>query len=98
MSAGSQRVHLHADDYPVTLRVLGEVLRIGRTGRASLVAIGYEPTGTGAWVDWDALERSWLSSTETAAVVVVRGLAGAERHGGWPPRLRGVLADAVGAL
>jgi hypothetical protein len=39
-----------------------------------------------------------LSSTERAAVFVVRGVAAAERQGGWPPWLRQVLVDAVGAL
>jgi hypothetical protein len=47
--------------------------------------IGYETTEHGAWVDWDALEHSWLSSTERAAVVVARGIAMAEHEGGWPP-------------
>jgi hypothetical protein len=64
----------------------------------SLEAIGYEPSEYGVWVDWDALEHSWLSSTERAAVTVARGVAAAERQGGWPPRLRRALVDAVGAL
>jgi hypothetical protein len=98
LDTGSQRAHLHADDYPVTLRVLDEVLRATQAGRARLAEIGYEATEHGVWVDWDALERSWLSSTERAAVIVTRGIAAAERQGGWPPRLRGVLTDAVGAL
>jgi len=89
------RDHLHADDHPQALAVL-KTLFAGRADAAS--AIGYEPSGHGVWVDWDRLERSWLSSTERAAVVVPRGVAAAERHGGWPPRLGRVLADAVGAL
>jgi hypothetical protein len=93
----AERVHLHTDDYPVTLRVLAEVLRADRRA-AQLAGIGYDPTEHGVWVDWEALERSWLSSTERAAVVVARGVAAAERQGGWAPRLRQVLADAVGAL
>jgi hypothetical protein len=92
------RVHLHADDYPVTLGLLEKIL-LGQHGQGTgVVEIGYEPSGHGVWVDWDALERSWLSSTERAAVVVARGIAAAERQGGWPPRLRQVLVDAVGTL
>jgi hypothetical protein len=46
-------------------------------------------------VDWAALEHSWLSSTECAAVVVARGIAMAERHSGWPPGLHQVVLEAV---
>jgi len=46
-------------------------------------------------VDWDALEHSWLSSTERAAVVVARGIAMAEDQGGWARDLHLVLIDAV---
>ena len=92
------RVHLHRDDYPLTLVVLAEILVARRVDPVGLAAIGYEPTEHGVWVDWDALEHSWLSSTERAAVIVAQGIAAAERQGGWPSRLRRVLADAVGAL
>ena len=95
---GSQRVHLHADDYRVTLRLLAEILLARRHDPVGLADIGYERSEYGVWVDWDRLEGSWLSSTECAAVVVARGVAAAERQGGWPPRLRQVLADAVAAL
>jgi hypothetical protein len=87
------RVHLHADDCPQALGVLAAVV-----GSRRELPGGYEPTEHGVWVDWDELEASWLSSTERAAVIVARGIAAAERHGGWPPRLRQVLADAVGLL
>ena len=46
-------------------------------------------------MDWDALEHSWLSSTERAAVVVARGIATAEGQGGWPPALHQALVDAI---
>ena len=92
------RVHLHADDYPVALAVLAEVVAARRVDAVGLAAIGFEPSEYGVWVDWDALGASWLSSTERAAVIVARGIAAAERQGGWPPRVRRVLSDAVGAL
>lgn len=92
------RVHLHRDDCPRALAVLAEAVAARRVDPVGLAAIGYEPTEHGVWVDWDALERSWLSSTECAAVIVARGVAAAERQGGWPPRLRRVLSDTVGAL
>jgi hypothetical protein len=92
------RVHLHADDHPQALAVLGEVLVARRHDPAGLAEIGYEPSGFGLWVDWERLEHSWLSSTERAAVVVARGIAAAERQGGWPPRIACVLVDAVRAL
>lgn len=91
------RDHLHRDDYPVALVALAEVLGARSHDPVGLAAIGYEPTEYGVWVDWDALGRSWLSSTETAAVTVVRGIAAAERQGGWSPRIAQLLADAIGA-
>jgi hypothetical protein len=92
------RVHLHADDCPRALAVLDETLMARRVDPAGLAEIGYEPSEHGVWVDWELLEHSWPSSTERAAVIVARGIAGAERQGGWPPRLRQVLVVAVGAL
>ncbi|MGH9210763.1 MAG: hypothetical protein ACRD2C_08780 [Acidimicrobiales bacterium] len=92
------RVHLHRDDCPQALAVLAEVLVARRHDPVGLAAIGYEPSEYGVWVDWDQLERSWLSSTEVAAVVVARGVAAAERQGGWPARIRRVLVAAVEAL
>jgi hypothetical protein len=92
-------VHLHGDDCPQALRVLAAVL-LARPGvdPVALEAIGFRRSEHGARVDWDRLERSWLSSTERAAVIVARGIAAAERQGGWPPRLRRVLVEALGAL
>jgi hypothetical protein len=86
------RTHLHLDDSPQALAVLGALLAHRLVSAAE---IGYEPTEHGAWVDSDALEHSWLSSTERAAVVVARGIAMAERQGGWPPDLHQVLIEAV---
>ena len=64
------RVHLHADDCPQALAALAGALTARRHDIVGLHDIGYEPTEHGAWVDWGALEQSWLSSTERAAVVV----------------------------
>lgn len=88
----SDRIHLHSDDCPQALAVLAEVIG-GRT------PAGYELTDSGAWVEWVVLsEISFLSSTEKAAVMVARGIAAAERQGGWPPRVRDALVAAVNAL
>ena len=89
------RVHLHADDCPQALAALAGALTARRHDIVGLHGIGYEPTEHGAWVDWGALEQSWLSSTERAAVVVARGIAMAERQGGWAPRLHHVLVEAL---
>lgn len=82
--------HLHRDDHPRTLAVLTALLE----GRDA-IDIGYEPTKEGAWVDWDALLASYLSSTEKAAVRVAHGFAVAERAGGFPPRVSDALTAAV---
>jgi hypothetical protein len=94
MSAAG-RVHLHADDCPQALAALAGALTARRHDVVGLHDIGYEPTAHGAWVDWDALEHSWLSSTERAAVVLARGIAMAERQGGWAPQLHQVLVGAL---
>jgi hypothetical protein len=92
------RVHLHADDYPVVLALLAEVLVARQRDPVGLADIGYEPSEYGVWVDWDRLTGSWLSSTVRAAVIVARGVAAAERQGGWPARLGRALTEAVGSL
>jgi len=86
------RIHLHRDDCPQALAILAGVL--GERPSPE----GYEVTETGAWVEWEALEHSWLSTTETAAVIVARGVAMAERRGGWSSRLTVVITDALGAI
>lgn len=78
------RDHLHLDDHPDTLAVLGALL----AGRPDRQELGYEPTEHGAWVDWDTLTTGRLSSTENATVHVARGIAIAERHHGLPPKVR----------
>ena len=87
-----ERQHLHRDDVPGALAVLAAVMGNRRPPE------GYEPTIEGAWVDWDGLEHSWLSSTEVAAVIVARGIAAAERQGGWSTRLSHVIATAITGL
>jgi hypothetical protein len=74
------RVHLYRVDQPLTLDILSELL--DRRGRPP---DGYERTDQGAWVDWDALSRSYLSSTEIAVIHIAHGCSIAERHGGLPP-------------
>jgi hypothetical protein len=84
------REHLHHDDVPATLAILADLL-----DHRSTLPDGYELTEHGAWVDWEALGRSWLSSTEVAAVHIARGCAIAERHGGLPLSVAGAVREAV---
>jgi hypothetical protein len=84
----TNREHLRHDDSPEALAILTAVAG-GRT------LPGVEPTDAGAFVDWDRLASSWLSSTERAAVIIARGVAQAERHGGLPPRVAAVVATAT---
>jgi len=84
------RRHFHHDDAPSSLAILADLF----DHRASFPT-GYEPTECGAWVDWDALGRSWLSSTEMAAVHIARGCAIAERHGGLPIEVAGSVRVAL---
>jgi hypothetical protein len=87
--------HLHRADCPQALAILRALLG----HRAEAAGIGYQPTGHGAWVDWDALGDSWLSTTETATVHIARGVAIVEAHGGGlPPRLLHPITEAVEAL
>ena len=87
------REHLHHDDVPSTLAILADLL-----DRRSILPDGYELTEHGAWVDWDALGRSWLSSAEVAAVHIARGCAIAERHGGLPLSVAGAVRTTVEEL
>ena len=87
------RRHLHHDDTPAALAILSDLLD-HRAGFPD----GYEPTEHGAWVDWDALAGSWLSSTEVAAVHIARGCAIAERHGGLGFEVAGSVRAAVEEL
>jgi hypothetical protein len=90
-----QRQHLHLDDYPRTFELHRAILCPERHEPGQLATAGYEATEHGAYIDWNALATSWLSSTEAAAIHVAHGIAIAEAHGGWPRRLRGPLADAI---
>jgi hypothetical protein len=91
MRAG--RVHLHRIDHTPTLGILSELL--AHDGRPP---DGYERTEQGAWVDWDALAGSYLSSTEIAVVHMARGCFIAERHGGFPPGLVLPVKQAIDRL
>lgn len=90
--------HLHLDDYPATLALLTAVFQPKLHDRDGLADIGYQPTEHGAWVDWDRLANSWLSSTEVAIVHIARGIAVLEHHGGPPPRLAAPVRDAIAAV
>lgn len=89
MTDDRSRIHVHRDDAPDTLGVL-QALMANRHDTPA----GYEPTDTGAWVDWDALARSWLSTTEIAVVDIARGLYTLERAGGASPTMTPALATA----
>jgi len=86
-------VHLHRDDVPDTLALLGALL-----GDRSKLPEGYILSTTGADVDWDLLAsaESWLSTTEKAVVHIAHGCAILERHGGGlPSELRSQVRAAV---
>jgi hypothetical protein len=84
--------HLHEDDCPAAVLLLRAVC--DRPAPPD----GYRRTDVGAFVDWDALDGSYLSSTERAAVHVAHGLAIAERHGGFGPLTIEVYAAAATLL
>lgn len=88
--------HLHSDDYPRTLALLSALLAHRSDGRR----LGYIVDEWGVEVDWELLTSADapLSSTETAALLIARGCAILERHGGLPPHLRGAVVGAVGAV
>jgi hypothetical protein len=84
-------VHLHRDDVPDTLALLGALL-----GDRSTAVPGYTVDETGADVDWDVLLEGWLSTTEKAVVHIAHGCAILERHGGGLPlELRSQVRAAV---
>lgn len=85
------RTHLHGDDHPATLKLLAEVLDAKHVGSAKVSEVGYEPTTTGAWVDWDLLEASGLSTSERGIVTIARGCATLEVHGGTMPHSEAVI-------
>ena len=95
MPVSTDSVHLHRDDCPETLKLLDGLL--GHKA-GDLRAIGYEPTDVGAWVDWDRLANSYLSTTERAVLRIALGCSALERRGGAPPRVARLLVDVVGAV
>jgi hypothetical protein len=74
------RTHLHKLDCPDALAILDAML-----GHRERLPDGYAPGEAGAEVDWEALERSYLSTSETAVIHLVQGIAMLERHGGGLP-------------
>lgn len=87
------RIHLHLADYPATLDLLTALIN-GRA-HSDWTAIGYEATEHGAWIDWEQLATSWLSSTEKAVIHIARGCATLENAGGPSPRLRQPLRRTI---
>ena len=84
-------VHLHRDDVPDTLALLGALL-----GDRTHPPPGYTPDETGADVDWDLLADGYLSTSEKAVVHIAHGCAILERHGGGlPTELRWQVRAAV---
>lgn len=86
------RVHLHRDDCPAALGLVAAVCNRPQPPD------GFELTEYGAWVDWDALASSFLSTTEKAALRVAEGLATAERAGGFGRYAGNVENAVVGVL
>lgn len=86
-----KRIHLHQEDCPDTL----SALRVLTAGKRDLPGIEHTPTG--AWVCWDDLADSYLSTTERGLVHILRGCSVLERHGGGAPaHLVHVVDVAVG--
>lgn len=89
---------LHPDDYPWTNVILSLAASAGLGAQRRDVP-GYSPDPDGgATVDWDRMLGSWLSSTEKAAVHVARGLAIAERHGGFSPHIGSAILAAAQSI
>ena len=59
---------------------------------------GYNPTEHGAWIDWNRLATSALSSTEIGVVHIARGIAVLEHHDGPPPHLCEPVREAIAAV
>ncbi|MHB1209880.1 MAG: hypothetical protein ACYC1I_09275 [Acidimicrobiales bacterium] len=69
--------HLHAIDYPLTIKILSELM-------PRRVASGFSTSPSGAAVDWTVLEDGLLSTTERATVTIARGISTIERCAGFP--------------
>ena len=76
----TDRTHLHKMDCPDALAIFDAML-----GHRDRLPDGYTPDENGAEVDWTEMESSYLSTSETAVVHLVRGIAMLERHGGGLP-------------
>ena len=85
--------HLHAVDYPLTIKILTELM-------PRRVVSGFSALPSGAAVDWIVLEDGKLSTTERATVTIARGIATIERCGGFPGNgaVGGAVAEAVEKL
>lgn len=85
--------HLHQFDYPLTLKILTELL-------AHRNLSGFSPSPTGRYVDWIALEHCGLSTTEKATKVIAHGISIIERCGGFPGdgSVASAIAEAVKQL
>ncbi len=87
-------VHLHQDDVPETLALLNVLL-----GQRDTLPAGYTPDESGADVDWDLLDDSYLSTSEKAVVHIAHGCAILERQGGGLPlELREQVLAAVQSI
>jgi hypothetical protein len=93
----AEGMYLHPDDYPWTNVILSVVASKGTALQRDVPGYTPEPEG-GATVNWDQLLGSYLSSTEKAAVHVARGLAIAERHGGFSPEIASVILAAAHSI
>jgi hypothetical protein len=82
--------HFHADDFPLKIKILAELI-------AGRVTIGFVPLPSGAFVDWWDLELCGLSSTEKATAAIARGISVIERCGGFPGHrsLSSAIAEAI---
>ena len=85
--------HLHAVDYPLTIKILSELM-------SRRVVSGFNALTGGADVDWIVLENGNLSATERATVTIARGVSIIERRGGFPGNesVGGAVAEAVEEL
>lgn len=85
--------HLHAVDYPLTIKILSELM-------PRRVVSGFNSLPGGAVVDWSVLEDGKLSTTERATVTIARGISTIERCGGFPGNgsVGGAVAEAVEQL
>ena len=70
--------HLHSVDYPLTIRILNELLARRTIG-------GFLQLPSHVNVDWLAIGHGCLSATEKAVVEIAHGISVIERCGGGSP-------------